>query len=47
MMIKKSLLEEIQIKLEDVVDLMKMDWELFSEHVVHHVEQQRRQKKQQ
>lgn len=45
MIVKKSLPQQVQKKLEEVVGLMKMDWPLFSEHVVHHVEQCRKEKR--
>ncbi|KAL7381783.1 hypothetical protein ABVT39_011217 [Epinephelus coioides] len=35
MMVKKAMPESVQRSLEDVVGLMKMDWPLFSEHIVH------------
>ncbi|KAL7382289.1 hypothetical protein ABVT39_020133 [Epinephelus coioides] len=38
MMVKKAMPEDVQRRLEGVVGLMKMDWPLFSEHIVHHVE---------
>ncbi|KAL7394422.1 hypothetical protein ABVT39_025917 [Epinephelus coioides] len=45
MMVKKAMPESVQRRLEDVVGLMKMDWPLFSEHIVHHVELYRKDKK--
>ncbi|KAL7382099.1 hypothetical protein ABVT39_016920 [Epinephelus coioides] len=47
MMVKKAMPEKggVQRRLEDVVGLMKMDWPLFSEHIVYHVELYRKDKK--
>ncbi|KAL7392923.1 hypothetical protein ABVT39_003966 [Epinephelus coioides] len=45
MMVKKAMPESVQRRLEDVVGLMKMDWPLFSEHIVHHVELYRKDRK--
>ncbi|XP_078018800.1 uncharacterized protein LOC144458255 [Epinephelus lanceolatus] len=45
MMVKKAMPEDVQRHLEGVVGLMKMDWPLFSEHIVHHVELYRKDKK--
>ncbi|KAI3371821.1 hypothetical protein L3Q82_024375, partial [Scortum barcoo] len=35
---------EVQKRLENVAGLMKMDWPLFSEHLIHHVESVRKDK---
>uniref|UniRef100_A0A672GYV7 Hook microtubule-tethering protein 1 n=1 Tax=Salarias fasciatus TaxID=181472 RepID=A0A672GYV7_SALFA len=43
-MVKKAMPQEVQKRLEGVVGLMKMEWPLFSEHVVHFVEQCRKEK---
>ncbi|KAL7369448.1 hypothetical protein ABVT39_005278 [Epinephelus coioides] len=45
MMVKKAMPESVQQRLEDMVGLMKMDLPLFSEHIVHHVERYRKDKK--
>ena len=37
----------MQKRLDSVVGLMKMDWELYSEYIVHYVEQYRKENKQQ
>lgn len=44
-MVKKALPLDIQKHLEGVVGLMKMGWPLFSEHIIHHVEGVREDKK--
>lgn len=44
-MIKKTMPPEVQKRLDNVVGLMKMEWPLFSEHIVHHVENWRKEKK--
>ena len=43
-MAKKAMPQEVQKRLDNVVGLMKMDWPLFSEHLVHHVENVRKEK---
>ncbi|KAM3622627.1 uncharacterized protein V6R79_001318 [Siganus canaliculatus] len=43
-MVKKAMPLEVQRRLENVVGLMKMEWPMFSEHVVHFVEQCRKEK---
>lgn len=45
MMVKKAMPEEVQRRLEGVVGLMKMEWPLFTEHIVHHVELYKKDKK--
>ncbi|KAL7379521.1 hypothetical protein ABVT39_000682 [Epinephelus coioides] len=45
MMVKKAMPEDVQRRLEGVVGLMKMDWPLFSEHIIHHVELYKKDKK--
>ncbi|KAL7384070.1 hypothetical protein ABVT39_023561 [Epinephelus coioides] len=45
MMVKKPMPEDVQRRLKGVVGLMKMDWPLFSEHIIHHVELYRKDKK--
>lgn len=46
LMLKKAMPSEVQKRLNNVVGLMKMDWPLFSEHIVHYVELCRREKRQ-
>ncbi|CAI5692236.1 unnamed protein product [Oreochromis niloticus] len=43
-MVKKGLPAPAQQKLEQVVGLSKMDWPLFVEHIVHHVNYHRKEK---
>lgn len=45
LMVKKAMPVEVQKKLDNVVGLTKMDWPLFTEHIVHHVEIHRKEKK--
>ncbi|KAL7374813.1 hypothetical protein ABVT39_007504 [Epinephelus coioides] len=45
MMVRKAMPEEVQRRLEGVVGLMKMEWPLFTEHIVHHVELYKKDKK--
>lgn len=45
MMVKKAMPEEVQRRLEGVVGLMKMEWPLFTEHIVHHVELYKKDKR--
>lgn len=42
-MVKKGLPAPVQQKLEQVVGLSKMDWPLFVEHIVHHVNYHRKE----
>ena len=46
LMVKKTMPAEVQKCLDGVVGLMKMDWPLFSEHIVHHVDNHRRENRQ-
>ena len=43
-MVKKAMPQEVQKRLDNVVGFMKMEWPLFSEHIVHHVENYRKEK---
>lgn len=43
-MVKKAMPLEVQKRLERVVGLMKMDWPMFSEHLIHHVETVRKER---
>lgn len=43
-MVKKAMPSEVQKRLENAVGLMKMDWPLFAEHLIHHVESVRKEK---
>ncbi|CAK6964818.1 uncharacterized protein LOC124463065 [Scomber scombrus] len=43
-MVKKAMPQEVQKRLDNVVGLMKMEWPLFSEHLIHHVETIRKDK---
>ncbi|XP_046870728.1 uncharacterized protein LOC124463065 [Hypomesus transpacificus] len=45
LMVKKAMPLEVQKCLDGVVGLMKMDWPLFSEHIVHHVDNSRKDKR--
>ena len=45
MMVKKAMPPEVQTRLDSVVGLMKMEWPLFSEHIVHHVENYKKEKR--
>lgn len=44
-MLKKALPDEVQKKLEEVVGLSSVDWGTFIAHVIHHVDQFRKLKK--
>ena len=44
LMVKKAMPQNVQKCLDGVVGLMKMDWPLFSEHIVHHVDNCRKEK---
>lgn len=46
MMVKKAMPQEVQKRLDTVVGLAKMPWELYEEHIVHHVERCRKEKQQ-
>jgi len=43
--IREAMPKEVQAKLDGVVGLMKMDWPLFSEHVIHYVNMHRAEKR--
>ena len=43
-MVKKAMPQEVQKRLDNVVGLMKMEWPMFSEHLIHHVETTRKEK---
>lgn len=44
MKVRKTILREVQKHLDNVVGLMKMDWPMFSKHIIHHVEKWRKEK---
>lgn len=43
-MVKKAMPQEVQKRLDNVVRLMKMEWPLFSEHLIHPMENSRKEK---
>ena len=43
--IREAMPKEVQAKLDGVVGLMKMEWPLFSEHVIHYVNMHRAEKR--
>ncbi|KAL7374232.1 hypothetical protein ABVT39_024438 [Epinephelus coioides] len=47
MMAKKAMSEDVQRCLDGVVELMKMELPMFSEHIAHHMEHYRKEKKKQ
>lgn len=46
-MAKNAMPQEVQKCLGDMEGLMKMPWELFEKHIVHHVDRYRKEQRQQ
>lgn len=46
MMLKRSMPQEVQNALDEVVGLHNMEWKVFKDHVIHHVERHRKKKEQ-
>ena len=44
MMLKRSMPQEVQNALDEVVGLHNMEWKVFKDHVIHHVERYRKKK---
>lgn len=42
---KNAMPKEVQVKLSGIVGLMKMDWPVFTEHIVHYVDAYRAEKR--
>lgn len=45
MMLKRCMATDVQEALENVVRLSTLPWKMFQAHLVHHVEQHRKKKK--